>query len=259
MMGAFHDIFDIVKIHASTIDSAQHQTDTRKVGHGIIGALHVKGLRGDEYLVENAARAIAKHDDDTRDVCFDKEPLSWLLILVDELQEWGRPVHTSRSSDYKGGLGLLALNLLARNELDALGVSLDQKAGDIISRIVFTMDYSDDHKQALLRDDTKFYFPFFTYQKQLNLSRLIGGPGVGLNINGGDLLKKQFSRFTKATMKNRFNLAEWIKQVSDLRYKSAFRFGWNSSAKKYDRICRPLDVFEDIAYMLENSGKKSEA
>ena len=72
--------------------------------HGVVGALILlRSLGTPEDIRENrddlegylvAARAIALHNfkDKLEDFLFDSHPLSFLLVLIDEMQEWGRPI-----------------------------------------------------------------------------------------------------------------------------------------------------------------------
>ena len=75
-----------------------------KLDHGVLGALTLlKSIGTPEEIRENedeylgyilAARAIALHNfkDKLKDFIFDENPLAFLLVLVDEMQEWGRPI-----------------------------------------------------------------------------------------------------------------------------------------------------------------------
>jgi hypothetical protein len=75
-----------------------------KLDHGVLGALTLlKSIGTPEEIRENkdeylgyilAARAIALHNfkDKLKDFTFDENPLAFLLVLVDEMQEWGRPI-----------------------------------------------------------------------------------------------------------------------------------------------------------------------
>jgi len=71
--------------------------------HGVIGALTLLKSLGtpeeikasDEYCgYITAAKAIALHNfkDRLKDFIFEDNPLAFLLVLVDEIQEWGRPI-----------------------------------------------------------------------------------------------------------------------------------------------------------------------
>lgn len=112
----FNTLFQMVRTHATSIDSALYDTSSATIPHGVIGAFHVKNLTQDEYVLECTAQAIAKHDDSTRRIYFEEEPLSWILILLDELQEWGRPLYTTHEKNFEDST-VYAQKLLAECDL----------------------------------------------------------------------------------------------------------------------------------------------
>ena len=66
--------------------------------HGIVSYLHVKELLeavpdGASAMdeLESGLRAIAKHNLMREAISFEDEPVAFLLVLCDELQDWGRP------------------------------------------------------------------------------------------------------------------------------------------------------------------------
>lgn len=75
-----------------------------ELDHGVIGAMSLlKSIGSPQEIKENideyqryikASQAIALHNfkDKLTDFVFDKNPLLFLLVLVDEMQEWGRPI-----------------------------------------------------------------------------------------------------------------------------------------------------------------------
>jgi len=200
----FSKIFDTVRTHATSIDSSLYDLRSKKIPHGAIGAFHVRHLMEDEYIREMAARAISRHDDDTREVCFAKEPLSYILILLDELQEWGRPVHTTHETNYYD-LRVLTQKLFAEDELLSIIYKLDN------GRLSFIIDYGPS-EQTLKK--TGFSFPHFIYYKQLNLSRLIRGPSISIHIRLIDLAKKQLEKFhEEASKKGHTIAAEWADNI----------------------------------------------
>lgn len=75
------------------------RTALREMNHGLLSAIELKASLRNEKSVEkysDAIRAIALHDSDFRtsiDVIDD--PLVGLLIISDELQDWGRPTDQS--------------------------------------------------------------------------------------------------------------------------------------------------------------------
>jgi hypothetical protein len=82
----------------------EYQPKNLQIDHGVVGAINLlrtlgppeklrKNLPEDKLLIE-AAKAISIHNfkDDLKNVPFEDFPLTFLLILADELQEWARPV-----------------------------------------------------------------------------------------------------------------------------------------------------------------------
>ena len=84
--------------------SREYRPQDPYIDHGVVGAVNLlstlgpperlqKNLPEDRPLIE-AAKAICLHNfkNELRNVAFEDFPLVFLLILVDELQEWSRPV-----------------------------------------------------------------------------------------------------------------------------------------------------------------------
>jgi|GEM_PF-3038691 len=64
--------------------------------HGVVSALHISerilevdSKKYDEYF--SSLHAVAFHNKSEEDIVFDVDPLTVLLVLCDEIQEWGRP------------------------------------------------------------------------------------------------------------------------------------------------------------------------
>ena len=100
--------------------------------HGVIGALHLSELihsinpkEYEEYVC--AFRAVAFHSKSEEDLVFDDDPLAVLLVICDEIQEWGRP------SVDRNHLSLnLATNSPREEEcwydsIESLGVNIETK------------------------------------------------------------------------------------------------------------------------------------
>lgn len=103
-------------------------------------------------IIDLAARAMALHDPDIRKtVRYSEEPVSAILILADELQDWGRP------------LGWDEERWEPMPNLDSLLVSKE--------KIHVTLDYSRNRGRFLVYD---LYSPLFQIPpKQKNLARLL--------------------------------------------------------------------------------------
>ena len=109
MLGSFrtkslNDVQNDMKVSLNSIVSKRLQGRSRRFlsaepdygEHGIISALHISELihsinpkEYEEYIC--AYRAMAFHSKSEKDLVFDDDPLAVLLVICDEIQEWGRP------------------------------------------------------------------------------------------------------------------------------------------------------------------------
>lgn len=74
-------------------EAAKNRFD--QLDHGVLGAANIIGRFKNSPLdknVENSAKAIAVHNLKGVRISFRKDPLAFLLVLCDELQEWGREI-----------------------------------------------------------------------------------------------------------------------------------------------------------------------
>jgi hypothetical protein len=152
------------------------------IDHNITGAFNLwhlqkKQAEGNEYLcTELACQSILLHHPfqekesiESKSISFDKYPLAFLLILLDEIQDWGRPVILT--DNQKDPTKIEKSTDL--NEIEIKG--LTKKKGDSDrwyfrdDKIVITMDYSKScNIEPVLSDIIK--------SKRKNLKRLqIGG------------------------------------------------------------------------------------
>ena len=117
----------------------------------IYGNLKNLGNEDLREIIRLTANAIATHDSEIeRDVVYSKEPVSAILILADELQDWGRPVGDSRWI----AIPNIEPFLISRKEIRA------------------TLDYSKSPEYYEETHD--FFSPLFQIQsKQKNMSRLV--------------------------------------------------------------------------------------
>jgi hypothetical protein len=238
LLDTISDMFEHFRTHASSIGSSMYRIAGKQVPHGVVSAFHVQSLPEFEYVIEVVSRACARHDDDTKVVIFEEEPISWLLILIDELQEWGRPVKTS-TDQHSADIGTLPYILSADTELlyllryyeeaDEVGLTEDQKDYYIIppSRfdsnetrknkkgkrfLCFEIDY--DYTSEVLFKKTQFSFLFFFLLKQKNLCRLRGGPMIKLKIKITRLVDLQFKSFIGVMeMLGRKVASKWARQI----------------------------------------------
>ncbi|KYK30727.1 MAG: hypothetical protein HXS48_13875 [Theionarchaea archaeon] len=119
--------------------------------HGIVGALTLlRSLGTPEEIKENkdeykgyilAAQAIALHNfkERLKDFIFDENPLAFLLVLIDEMQEWGRPIPIQiRDSYFTTELKKVAL-------LDEIVLTIDE--------FQWLMQYRNTNAKKLIRFD----------------------------------------------------------------------------------------------------------
>ena len=136
--------------------------------HGIISALSLlNGLGTPEELKNNddfkgyilAAKAIALHNfkGQLKEFTFDNHPLGFFLMLIDELQEWGRPVPIQVRDTY---------------------FTTDIKKVTLIDEVALTIDefsWLFQFKNQKAKDLMKFDFNLFSSEKQKTFARLNRG------------------------------------------------------------------------------------
>ncbi len=158
--------------------------------HGVVGAINLLASLGspetikqnnDEYrgYVE-AAKAIAVHNfkDRLPEFTFDKNPLSFLLVLIDELQEWGRPIpYQIRDTYFNASLEKITL-------LDNLQVFVDE--------VEFRMDYVNKEAKELM----DFNFGLYSKGKDRGFIRLKREelfPSTKINLRDIEMKSKSHS------------------------------------------------------------------
>jgi hypothetical protein len=119
--------------------------------HGVIGAITLlRSLGTPQEIRENkdeyhgyiaAAKAIALHNfkEKLQDLAFDKNPLAFFLMLIDEMQEWGRPIPVQiRDTYFTTELKKVAL-------LDEIVLTIDE--------FQWLMQYRNAQAKQLIRFD----------------------------------------------------------------------------------------------------------
>ncbi|MHA1213041.1 MAG: hypothetical protein ACTSSH_11320 [Candidatus Heimdallarchaeota archaeon] len=137
--------------------------------HGVVGAISLlRSLGSPEDILENsdelqgfikAAQAIALHNfkDKLPEHVFDNNPLAFLLVLIDELQEWSRPIPLQiRDSYFTTELKKITL-------LDEIHLAIDD--------VQWLMAY----KKMDAKELTNFKFDLFCQSKNLAFGRLFRG------------------------------------------------------------------------------------
>ena len=140
-----------------------------QLDHGVVGALSLlKSLGTPEEIKANkdefegyvkAAQAIAIHNfkDELPDYTFDNNPLAFLLLLADEMQEWGRPIPLQiRDSYFTTELKKITL-------LDEVILTIDE--------VQWLMEY----KKMKAKELTNFQFHYFCNSKEEAFGRLKRG------------------------------------------------------------------------------------
>jgi len=136
--------------------------------HGLISALSLlNGLGTPEELKKNeefegyilAAKAIALHNfkGQLKEFTFDNHPLGFFLMLIDELQEWGRPIPIQVRDTY---------------------FTTDLKKVTLIDEVLLNVEefsWLFQFKNQKAKDLMKFDFSLFSSKKQKTFARLNRG------------------------------------------------------------------------------------
>jgi hypothetical protein len=159
---------------------------TREFGHSKIGACLISNLLRESNLICDMAAFIADQHSSNETLSFTERPLSFLLILLDELQEWERPVLGRKLRDQILSEKISNLSPFieypkVKPELRSISVSSDSDRDFEIKmengnlNLDFTLDYGDNPS---VLEKTDFSFPLMLYLKYKDLQRLrIGDEG----------------------------------------------------------------------------------
>ncbi|MHA1750651.1 MAG: hypothetical protein ACTSYF_18665 [Promethearchaeota archaeon] len=143
-------------------------TPTYDLDHGVLSALSLlKGLGSPEEIRSNdeykgyiiAAKSIALHNfkEKLPDHNFDTQPLTFFLMLIDELQEWGRPIPVQVRDTY------FTMELKKFSLLDEISLHLDEFS--------WFMKFKNEQAKKLMNFD----FPLFSKDKEKSFGRLDRG------------------------------------------------------------------------------------
>ena len=102
------------------------------------------------------ARAMALHNFKAflKDYVFDEQPLAYFLMLIDEMQEWGRPIPIQIRDTY------FTTELEKVTLLDEITLNLDE--------FEWLMQFKNQNAKELM----KFDFKFFSNEKKKTFGRL---------------------------------------------------------------------------------------
>jgi hypothetical protein len=162
---------------------------SRKCDHGKIGACLISNLVGESNLICDLASKITDDHTSNEIVEFEKNPLSFLLILLDEVQDWGRPTISKKmreqilSEELKNGSPFLQ-NGPVTPELEKVIVQLDfvEINESLNINIKFILNFGEE--DTIITNDKYFNYPWYLYSKYKNLQRLQIG---NVNKVSGDL------------------------------------------------------------------------
>lgn len=169
----FQNEFFISKIHNKYISC----DFIRGFDHGKIGACLISNLLGESNLICDMAAVIADRHTSKEEIDFIDNPLSFLMIILDEVQEWERPVIgkkieekalSEKISDYSG----YSESISDTSELNNVILNYEVRAVDGNKKnlvLEFILDYGN--KRDIL-DKTSFSFPLMLYLKYKNIQRL---------------------------------------------------------------------------------------
>lgn len=153
--------------------------------HGVISALSLlKGIGTPQEIKKSdefdgyvlAARAIALHNfkAQLKDYVFEEQPLAFYLMLIDELQEWGRPIPIQVRDTY------FTTELEKVTLLDELLLTLDE--------FTWLMQFKNQQAKNLM----EFNFKLFSNGKKKSFGRLNSGekfPKTTINLQDIEFMK----------------------------------------------------------------------
>ncbi len=153
--------------------------------HGVISALSLlKGIGTPQEIKNNdeyngyiiVARAIALHNfkAQLKDYVFEEQPLAFFLMLIDELQEWGRPIPIQIRDTY------FTTELKKVTLLDELLLNLDEFS--------WLMQFKNQQAKDLM----EFNFNLFSNDKKKTFGRLHSGemfPKTTINLQDVEIMK----------------------------------------------------------------------
>ncbi|MFX0004960.1 MAG: hypothetical protein ACFE9J_15955, partial [Candidatus Hermodarchaeota archaeon] len=158
-----------------------------ELDHGVISALSLlKGIGTPQEIKENdenegyilVARAIALHNFKVqlKDYVFEAQPLAFYLMLIDELQEWGRPIPIQIRDTY------FTTELKKVTLLEDLLLNLDE--------FNWLMQFKNKQAKNLM----KFNFRLFSNEKRKTFGRLSRGelfPKTTINLQDVEILENK--------------------------------------------------------------------
>ncbi|MBN1328225.1 MAG: hypothetical protein JXA54_02015 [Candidatus Heimdallarchaeota archaeon] len=226
--------------HRIFLQDSQIQLD-----HGVIGALsllrsigtpeEIKADRDELDGYIKAAQAIAIHNfkEHLTDYAFNKNPLAFLLILIDEMQEWGRPIPLQiRDSFFTTELKKITL-------LDEIILTVDE--------VRWLMAYKNTQAKELV----DFKFNLLCDAKKSAFSRLKKEsefPETKIILQDYEIDSEQKKEQPITTQRQKMNKQEdIIKQNKDL-----------ANLKNDPNIIKEIEKFGDLASTVLETKKEKE-
>jgi hypothetical protein len=150
----------------------------RGFDHGEIGACLISNLLCESNFICDMAAIIADCHTSKEEINFVDNPLSFLMIVLDEVQEWQRPAVGRKMEDQVlsenvGNYMGFRESINDKPELDNISLTYEiNKINDTTANILldFVLDYGD--KKDIL-EKTSFSFPLMMYLKYKNMQRLL--------------------------------------------------------------------------------------
>jgi hypothetical protein len=229
-------------IVSNTFPESSTYLFSRKCDHGKIGACLISNLVGESNLICDMASKITDDHTSNEIIEFEKNPLSFLLILLDEVQDWGRPTISKKmreqilSEELEKGSPFLQ-NGPITPELEKVIVQQDfEEIGESLNiNIRFILNFGDE--DTIITNDKYFNYPWYLYSKYKNLQRLqignvsdvsgdlLGSP-IDIKLNtflefmAGSPLLDGFHRqsnilYFKTLLENNHALCDWTKNYRE--------------------------------------------
>lgn len=152
-------IFDSSNPYENTLKSNLLLDHDAIYDHGVLTAVIISTKIARSNIskpIKQALKAIALHNNHNNKLSFDKEPLASLLVLSDEMQEWGREMIVDGKTFIENdNICLIIKSSLMKNRI-------------FPDKITFKLQYT---KQDILKQTSWDYY-LFIKNKELNLSRI---------------------------------------------------------------------------------------
>lgn len=203
---------------------------TSDVTHSEIGASYIHSLSGSrkDPVLDIAARTAYLHDVHAP-IEFSEEPLAYLLALIDQIQDWRRPVSQSemlmKLLDIQHGFDVTGIAAKTLYELENASIQsyrpdcYEWKTTDGKIKVHFTLDYGD---RAEALHGTEYNFPLAFHSRCRAFRNLRIGNDTKVRETIGKLQgSPSFGLDVKVTLKATGKLGhEWNRQAKIMHFKT---------------------------------------